>query len=454
MLTIIIYIFGPALSAIAALSSACLVVYLLDKISKFKESIFPYYIYVSILANSTLTLLSSRDFIQTGENFTQEQGFLSEWLIRIASFFAIITTIDIVKRTLKNKNPLTAESKILLLSFVLYWLTNVGVTSIFAGHKFFNIPLIYGLFIGIGSILSTREASDDIVRITRNSIVTFTIIGIFLIIIKRDLVLDFTYGQGLIRGLPRFAGLAPHAITNAVLISIALFCIKLKPYENKIFNSFIFFICIAGLLLTQAKATIASFIISYIILNQCMKSQQIIDNFEKTNKSIKKLSFGLVLTLTLVIAIIFLGGKISSSIQSVDSAQLTTFTGRDVIWETALKEWRKYPIFGYGLQLFGTEHRQEIGMYFATAGHNQIIDTLGRAGLFGLSGLLFFVSTILYYSIRKIKTSTGLSLTIIIFSLMRFTTEVPFTPAIIGPETVLLILLLSSIKVTHKGNSA
>jgi O-antigen ligase len=412
-----------------------------------KKPIFPYYIYVTIVANATLIILSPRDFISNGESFASsyEQGFVSVWLIRFASFFAIITTIDVVLRKIKKENKFQAEVKIILFSFVLFWLTNVGFTSLLAGHKYINFQLLYGLFIGVGAILCGEDLVDDIIRITRNSLVIFTIVGLLFILIKRDLVLDFSYGQGLISGLPRFAGIAPHAITNAVLISTALFCIKLKPYNNTTTNNLVTLTCMGALFLTQAKATIISFLISYMFLCYFTKPVEIKRNIGTTNNAIKK-SLGRLLLISFIFAAsVFISGKMSSLLSSTDSAQLTSFTGRDVIWEIAINEWRKYPIFGYGLQLFGVEHRIEIGKYYATGGHNQIIDTLARAGISGLCGFLFFILISTYYAFKKKMQTFGLPLSILIFSFLRFTTEVPFFISTIGPETLMLILLLSSL---------
>jgi O-antigen ligase len=141
-----------------------------------------------------------------------------------------------------------------------------------------------------------------------------------------------------------------------------------------------------------------------------------------------------------------LGGGFEKSIDSLFDAkqisQLTTLTGRDQIWQVALAEWKKAPWFGYGLGIFGVEHQILIRMPFATSGHNQIIDGLGRVGTIGLSlGVLHYL-VFLYIGFRYRIETHGLSLVLALSLAIRMITEVPVTLMIIGIDTLPYYLLL------------
>ena len=124
---------------------------------------------------------------------------------------------------------------------------------------------------------------------------------------------------------------------------------------------------------------------------------------------------------------------------------MMSLTGRDVIWEISIGEWLKSPIFGYGLSFLGPEHRAQLGMWWITSGHNQFIDCLGRSGLIGLSGTIFYLLTLTYLAIKSAKQSYGISLALVIFILIRTISEVPITLSALGIDATAHYLLLAAI---------
>jgi O-antigen ligase len=130
----------------------------------------------------------------------------------------------------------------------------------------------------------------------------------------------------------------------------------------------------------------------------------------------------------LLTAAFFYADAASSIMEYLDSAQgsqLMTLTGRDKIWAITLSEFHANPLFGYGAQLFSEDYRLIIGMPFATHGHNQLMDSLGRSGLVGTIPLVAYFILLTVLSIKYAQASRGLSLALYLVLAFRCVSEVP-----------------------------
>jgi O-antigen ligase len=105
--------------------------------------------------------------------------------------------------------------------------------------------------------------------------------------------------------------------------------------------------------------------------------------------------------------------------------EIATLTGRDIIWAVALDEWRRNPLFGYGASMWNDAYRIQIGLEEATSAHNQFLQSLGSAGLVGLTGLLVYVGALMLHAINARRATRGLSVAIFTTVLVRCFTETP-----------------------------
>lgn len=107
---------------------------------------------------------------------------------------------------------------------------------------------------------------------------------------------------------------------------------------------------------------------------------------------------------------------------------VNSVSGRTLIWQLSLDEWRRHPLFGYGPNMFS---QQYIATHFpatlhqATNGHNQIVQTLADSGLFGAAALVLVLASLgaMAWRCRPIDGGTSLGLVIVIY--MFCTTETP-----------------------------
>jgi O-antigen ligase len=149
-----------------------------------------------------------------------------------------------------------------------------------------------------------------------------------------------------------------------------------------------------------------------------------------------------------IVAIMLFGNlddRFAKLASTKEGGELLSFTGRDQIWRVALDEWARNPLVGYGSHLFDEEYRDMIGMTFATHGHNQLIDTLARAGTIGAIGLVCFMVMFAFMVFKTAKRTQGLSLALFVLVIVRSISEVPIHLWGYGTEafTIFFILLMS-----------
>jgi O-antigen ligase len=149
------------------------------------------------------------------------------------------------------------------------------------------------------------------------------------------------------------------------------------------------------------------------------------------------------------------GGSLEGLANTQHGHQALTLTGRDDIWTVAMHEWMRNPLFGYGLTMWDSAYRLNIGMDHGVSAHNQFLETLSVAGTIGFIGLVFYLGTLSLYAIRAWRASRGLSVALLILLLARCVTETPVT--ISGPLgsqiAVQLLLFQLALAYGSKGES-
>ncbi|MFY7866991.1 O-antigen ligase family protein [Roseateles sp.] len=119
-------------------------------------------------------------------------------------------------------------------------------------------------------------------------------------------------------------------------------------------------------------------------------------------------------------------GRIASKIvDSKAGGEIATLTGRTAIWAEAWRLWLDNLWFGYGPEAWGPVHRFRIGMPFAFHAHNQLMQSLSVAGLFGGLALLAYLACLLLASWRAAAQTRGVSLALAVAVLARCVSEAP-----------------------------
>ena len=370
------------------------------------------------------------------------------WLQRGVSLLLLAVCFERIVSHFAQRKPLPSPA--LTSSFILFWVTTVAITAVAAPHPRISHEYLYPLVLGIACSLSGPLDRDRILATVRNSLFIFMLAGAVLIPINPGLVLDNSYMQGLIPGLPRFGGLTPHPVMMGMLAQIALVILWVRPFKRGWLNFAAWILGLAVLFVAQSKTAWLCFLISACCLMVVRRGSDAVHKAGDPRAS----SFGVGLLLmaitavlgVLVAVLVFdLPTMISDFFNTSAGAQLASLTGRDRIWVVALEEWGHNPILGYGLTIWDADYRQAIGMPQATHAHNQFLDTLSRSGLVGAFGLVIYAVVLTVMAFRYARATGGLSLALWFSTALPAVSEVPLLLADYGSHVMTHFLLIIAV---------
>ena len=353
----------------------------------------------------------------------------------------------IITRWIRRKT-MPAPPGILLLAFVMFWIGTVALPALFSAHPLVSHDYAYPLVIGIAAVLATGIERDRAMQAARDALLLLMAVSLLFIPVQPSLVLDSSYGQGLIPGIPRFAGLAQHAVAMGLLAQLGLLCLQASPYRNAWFNRLAWVIGLTSLFVAQSKTAWFTFAVCTLCLMVWRSGptlwRRISDPKNPAMGVVAALGMiGALFTLGGVLALSDLGGKVEDFLATSQGAQIVSLTGRDKIWAIAFDEWQRNPVFGYGPTLWDSAFRAAIGMSHATHGQNQFMDTLSRSGTVGAVSLVMYAVVLLVLSIRYAGQSGGLSLALFLALAMRSVSEVPLALFGYNIELIVQALLLA-----------
>ena len=450
-LTFFILVAGAALVALAA---TVVMAGTVQMASRRTHGYLHLIFYAMVIAAALGTLLSGRDLsfvdlnLENGPAATVHP--IMRWTQPLLSLLMLTVAGErILSYWLRRENTVHVPLA-LLLSYIVFWLGSVAAPALLGAHPNISHDYAYPLVIGVAAVLVTRVERDMAFKAARNVLFLFMTASLLLIPLNPSLVLDTTYTQGLLSGVPRLAGLAVHPISMAIFCQLGLICLLTLPYKQKWLNRLAWGVGLTVLLLAQSKITWIAFILSWI----CIVAVRQGPSFLRRVGDPVRPEFGIVSILMVMLAVLAvglvlmfgdLGTRISIFFNSAEGAQLASLTGRDKIWAIAYEEWQRNPVFGYGPLMWSSEFRISIGMPYATHAHNQFMDTLSRSGTVGAVTLVIYGLVLMCLSLRYARQSQGLTLALFILLALRSISEVPLSLFGYGPEFITHLLLLIAL---------
>jgi O-antigen ligase len=414
-----------------------------------------YYFYAVFFHMTVIAVFSNRELTaataELATNAPTGPSAITNWVSRFVSVFLVVSSLERIFSVWLSRTKRTKVAAVLAFSFVILWITTVASPAFLSPHGGASHDIVYPLLIGWAVIqFSALECSAALVA-ARNGTLLFVLLGYLFLPIKPRLVIETGYTQGYIPGLPRFAGLAPHAVSLGLLVQVALLLLWDNPYRRTWINRIAWLLGLSALFLAQSKTAWLSFVLSVVIMlvyrNGSTINRRLFDPTRPTLVIgvVAVFVFGVLATAG-VLVWGNLGTKLINFLDSAEGNQLMTLTGRDQIWAIALSEFNANPILGYGANLFSFEYRLSIGLLNAGHGHNQLMDTLGRSGLVGTVPLLIYFVLLTVYSFKYAMATRGLSLAIYVVLAFRCVSEVPLSVATNGHEfaahlTLLLVIV-------------
>jgi O-antigen ligase len=409
-----------------------------------------------LMVGALSVLVSNRDLTQAFIALEQSAETLADpvqnpivvWVQRAVSLLLIAGSLDRLLAHFSQRR--TVPSMSLTGTFLLFWLTTVLAPGLLGAHPILTHEYAYSLLFGLAATLTFPQEREDILLASRTALFVFMLAGLVLLPFNPNMVLDNSYTQGLLPGVPRFGGLASHPVMMGMLTQTALLLLWARPFQRRWLTVCAWILGLGVLFFAQSKTAWLAFIISASCMVLVRKAP---DSLEKLGDP-RASSFGVLLLLGVIAAAVALlvgvvvfdvPGLVDDFLGTSEGAQLTSLTGRDRIWVVALDEWRNNPVFGYGPAIWDAEFRQAIGIPNATHGHNQMIDTLARCGTVGAIGLVCYAIVLLVLSLRYARATQGLSLAMFLTLALLSISEVPLLLVGYGPDVFTHLLLVVTL---------
>lgn len=397
-------------------------------------------------------LLSNRDltqaFLELEAAVDPVQNPIVVWVQRGVSLLLIAGSLERLASHFGQQRQVPSVS--LMAGFLLFWLTTVLAPGLLGAHPVITHEYAYSLLFGLAASLTYPEDRERILRVSRDGLFVFMLAGLVLVPLNPTLVLDTSYAQGLLPGVPRFGGLAAHPVMMGLLCQTSLLLLWARPYQRRWLRVSAWVLGLSVLFLAQSKTAWLAFLISASCMVLVRKAPDSVERLGDPRAN----SFGVLLLVgVIVVAIGVLVGVVVFDVPGLiedffgtsEGAQLASLTGRDRIWVVAMQEWHNNPVFGYGPTIWDNEYRQAIGMPNATHGHNQMIDTLARCGTVGAIGLVCYAAVLMVLSIRYARATQGLSLAMFLTLALLSVSEVPLLLVGYGMDVFTHLLLVVTL---------
>ncbi|NOT84114.1 MAG: O-antigen ligase family protein [Methylococcaceae bacterium] len=448
------------------LAALCTILCLMGllRLVRSKAGYLPYIFYTSTFVNTLQLITLGRNLFESGESIehslTQVPTYMVT-LVRVNSALIVFAACQRIASQLIYSRSHPNLPILLTITFLFFFLTNVVTAALLSSHPSFGYDYLYLVIVGTAALLFTQGEDEIAIRSARDAFFILLVISASIAPWNPSFVFSKDYHEGLIPGLTyRYAGLAPHPNTLGIFIVLFLLCLWNKPFSSRSINLFAWTIGYLSLLLAQSKT---SWIV-FIICMSCMGYFKHGDFLKQRLFDFKRpilpalFIFMTMLTASIMLGIIMfgeLGNKLNAFFSTRAGADLMSMTGRNQIWAIALTEWRNSPIFGYGLTIWDEAHRAKIGLPAAMSAHSQFYQTLSSAGILGVAGLLIYVPTLFWFTLKTAKSSQGLTLAIFMMIFFRSISEVSL--AIIGhfgsnQLTHILLLMIIGAQLNSAGH--
>ncbi|MBV8125853.1 MAG: O-antigen ligase family protein [Paucibacter sp.] len=220
----------------------------------------------------------------------------------------------------------------------------------------------------------------------------------------------------------RLHGYAEHANTLGALAATGLI-LELCPIARNRANFIFLLTALTALVLSQSKTSwvwggLGALAVQY---------ESIKVRFLPADPQRQVLSSWILRLLGLAITLVFAAWLLQTRVVTdlANRQDITTLTGRTTIWAITWDQFNDNPLFGYGPGLWDLRFRIEKGWPAVGHAHNQLMQALGQAGLFGAVTLLAYITTLGRRCFQTSKASAGLAGTFFLVLLLRSVSECP-----------------------------
>lgn len=339
----------------------------------------------------------------------------------------------------------------IVLALLVFYLAFSIVPFALAPDHYFHISLFYPFFIFWALLLWLPYSAVDPVIVIKQTLAVLVLGSLVAAAAAPTLALQPGY-TGLIPGFnERLWGITASANTLGSC-ALALFMIEVCEPSRRRWLHWLLLVCAAvTMVMSQSKTAVGTAALGTALIALWRWLQQIRDTAAGRGgrgELMAMLGFTVVASVFvagfwLVIVEPSLFGSLGSKLDSRAVGDLSTGTGRTLIWEFAIDAGLESPIYGHGANFWGIETRLRTGFTGATHAHNQFLQVFSRSGFLGLLSYLWFFSLMVVYAWRALGPTRGGSLAFLLVFFLRSLVEVPLQPnAVLGAEFFAFMMLL------------
>lgn len=373
--------------------------------------------------------LKNLDYYQT-----VDPGGIGAWLLRGSTAGMIALALAIILVQLLDRSERSPSGRALFFGFVAYFVSNSVLNAAFGTVPGTTAQQFYGLILFAAVFLMREQGYASFLTAIKWGLL-FLMIGSFVFIpLQPALVMQTNTPE--IR-LPfvsfRFWGIGsgPNSIGPIALVQILL-TLHL-PFRSRLLQLASLASAAGVLLLAQSQT---SWMCAAVILPPYLIFRWLTNETKGAGRRFSPL---LAVSALLLGAALALAGasyfvdwvetwNTFASFVGLGNNGLSnqSLSGRGVIWVVAMDTFRENPLFGYGLTAWDATFRAKINLPFAFHAHNQMMQSLSVGGLLGALGLVIYLGTLIFFSLKLARFTRGLAPALLTLMLIRSTTEVPF----------------------------
>lgn len=369
----------------------------------------------------------NENLLATGAGLTYSDYGDTFWASRLLNLFLVgAGAAELLRGWLnsRHKNHLPDPARPILHALMVFYFGTALIHLAGSEYPDFSYKDFYSPVLLMALYFQRVTNMQRILEVVKMAILACTAGSLVAMVVAPDSVLHRPE-PGFIPGIDfRLFGLAPHA--NA-LGPIALLGIVLELHSSsrqRWLHWLHLLAAIAVFILAQSKTVwVAAFVLIVIVYVPLMLAPSV-GSATRSGARDRALKAALICVTALVL-ITSVASVFDASAYLEKHSELSSFSGRNLIWDVTLDEWQKNILFGYGSGLWGVEFRVRHGMLAAGQAHDQFLQTLGDAGLVGLLCLLTYLGIYLTSAIRCFTASRGIVLTVLVMMLIQFITEAP-----------------------------
>ena len=372
-----------------------------------------------------------------------EEGFAaSRWLTLFLLGAAIV---EIVRGWLRARTEIRPEpAKPVLVALLLFYVGTVLIQSVASQEPGFSYKEAYVPLL-LAAIYYQRV--PDLARVASGAKWVVLLLGagsLLAAIVRPDFVLHRPEA-GLIPGIDwRLYGLTPHANTIGPIALLAILLELQWPSRLTLVRTLHLGTALTVLILAQSKtvwvAAVAILVLVHVPLAIRPRSPAAASRAD-FRRAVWTIVACIVAVVVLASLSLFADSLEPASTREVD---LSSLSGRLPIWDITLSAWRENVLFGYGPEIWGVRRRAQFNLFHVGQAHNQVVQTLGEAGAFGLALLVLYLGTLLVVALRRFTASRGIVLALLLLVLARCVTEAPMrSEGILSWATFMQVLLVT-----------